>query len=322
MNYIKNSALVVCGILSIVIIWYSVSRIKAVNAPVSVYSLNENVAEKEHYGSGRFKIASYNIAHGRGGEYGAENWSHKNENELLAHLDRIAEQIKTENPDVILLNETDFSSAWSFNINQAAYIGKKCGYPYILEQQNMAVSFPFYHLSFGNAMLSRYPIKNEEFIDFEPHSVLEDIFAGNHDAFFCELKLPSGPVGIFGIHFEYRSESIRVRCAEVIAEMCSKRDFPIIIFGDFNSTLPGLPNSEISENGKNAMSFLLDEKGFVSYLDEKDAFTFPSQNPDRLIDWIIGKGGSRFSNSKIIKSGLSDHLMIVTEIEFENQSKN
>ena len=319
MEYLKNSALIFGVILAIVLIWYSVSRIRAVNTPLSVYSFKEHITEKDSYEIDKLKFTSYNIAHGRGGEHDSKNWSHKTEKELLTHLDRIAEQIITEHPDIILLNETDFSSVWSFNINQAEYIGKKCGYPYILEQKNMVISFPFYHLSFGNAILSRYPIQNEKFIDFQPYSKLEDIFVGNHDAFFCELKLPFGSVGIFGIHFEYRSESIRVRCAELIAEMCSETEFPIIVLGDFNSTPSGLPKSSISENGKNAMSFLLDEKGFTSYIKEKNAYTFPSEKPDRLIDWIIGKGILKFSNSKIIKSDLSDHLMVVTEIEFNNQ---
>jgi endonuclease/exonuclease/phosphatase family metal-dependent hydrolase len=182
----------------------------------------------------------------------------------------------------------------------------------------MVVSIPFYHLNFGNAILSKYPIQNKKFIDFQPYSELEDIFVGNHDAFFCELKSPSGPIGIFAIHFEYRSEAIRVQCAEILAEMCSEIKYPIIALGDFNSSPSGLTKSKVTKNGKNAMSFLFGEKGFISYLnkeDEKSAFTFPSEKPDRIIDWIIGKGISKFSNSKIIKSNLSDHLMIVTEIE-------
>ncbi|MDM8523623.1 endonuclease/exonuclease/phosphatase family protein [Desulfococcaceae bacterium HSG8] len=319
MEFLKISALIAGGILAIVFSWYSVSRIRAVNTPLSVYSFKENITEKNTSETGKLKVASYNIAHGRGGKYGAKNRSHKTEKELLEHLDKIAEQIKNERPDMIVLNETDFSSAWSFNINQTEYIGKKCGYPYILEQKNIVVSFPFYRLCFGNAILSRYPIQNEKFIDFQPYSELEDIFAGNHDAFSCELELPSGPVGIFGIHFEHRNEATRVRCAEILAEMCSEIKFPVIALGDFNSTPSGLPKSQASENGKNAMSFLFSEKEFVSYLEEKDAYTFPSEKPDRLIDWIIGKRIREFSNSKIIKSDLSDHLMVVTEVEFENQ---
>ena len=314
----KISFLTAGTILAIVIIFYSVSRIRAVNIPLSVYSFKNNLIEINNNDKCKLKISSYNIAHGRGGKRDAINRSHKTEKKLFEHLDKIVKQIKNESPDIMLLNEVDFSSAWSFNINQAEYIAQKCGYPYLLEQNNMFVSFPFYHLSFGNAILSRYPINNIKYIDFQPYSKIEDFFLGNHDAFYCELKLPSGPIGIFGIHFEYRREEIRVECAEALAKMCSGIEFPIIVLGDFNSTPSGLSNSIVTKNGRNAMSFLFNQKGFISYLEkeaEKNTCTFPSEKPDRLIDWIIGKGAIKFSNSKIIKSDLSDHLMIVTEIE-------
>lgn len=319
MKKFKLSVFIIGGFLAIVIGFYSVSRIIAVNHPLSLYSFKHYLKEidiNEHH---RLKVSSYNLAHGRGGKYGANNRSHKTEKDLLDHLEKIVEQIKNESPDIMVLNEIDFSSAWSFNIDQAEYIAKKCGYPYFIEQKNMSVSFPFYHLNFGNAILSKYPVQNSKFIDFQPYSAIEDIFLGNHDAFFCQLEVPSGPIGIFGIHLEYRSEAIRVRCAEVLSEMCSKIEFPLIVLGDFNSTPSGLNKSIATTDGTNAMSLLLGEKGFISYLkkeDQMDAYTFPSEKPDRLIDWIIGKGIRNFSNSKIIQSDLSDHLMIVTEIEF------
>lgn len=318
MRTLKVGAIITGGLFAIILSWYLVSRIKTENTPLAVYSMGKNSGETSSYDTGKFRVASYNIAHGRGGKRDASNRGHKSEKALIEHLDKISQQIKIADTDILLLNETDFSSAWSFNINQAEYIAKKCGYPYILEQKNVGVSFPFYRLHFGNAILSRYPIRNEQFIDLEPYSVLEKILAGNHDAFFCEIVLPSGPVGVVGIHFEYRSETIRVRCAEILAQICSDLEFPVIALGDFNSTPVGLSKSRASENGKNAMSFLFNEKGFVSFFQDqnvKKSYTFPSEKPDRLIDWIIGKGIKNFSNSNIIQSDLSDHLMVVTEVE-------
>lgn len=80
-------------------------------------------------------------------------------------------------------------------------------------------------------------------------------------------------------------------------------------------------NTELSADGENAM-VLFAEKGFVSYLPEKPgaaAYTFPSAKPDRLIDWIIGKGIRSFSGAKNIPSDLSDHLMIAAEVDLGEQ---
>lgn len=324
MRIVKYSALLTVGILLILISWYTVGRVGHRNAPVSVSSFKADIAGKNSPGNSPLKVAAYNIAHGRGGKYGAKNWSHNTEKDLKEHLDHIAGQIQAENPDIVVFNEIDFSARWSFNINQARYLSEKCGYPYVLEQKNMDVSFPFYCFRFGNALLSRHPVVKEMFVDFPPYSRLEDIFAGNHDGFFCEVQLPSGPIGVFGIHMEYRSEDTRVRCARALADMCAKMDHPVIALGDFNSTPTSLPKSQVSGQNENAMTFLFQKKGFISYLDETDhhgGFTFPSEKPDRRIDWIIGKGFDHFSNSKIIKSNLSDHLMIVTEIELSYENK-
>lgn len=318
MKTLKIPAIITGVILAFTFAWYLFSRINTIYAPLSVYSIDHQIDKRTATQNGSLKVASYNIAHGRGGELGAKNRSHQTKQALLEHLDKISAQIRNENPDIIVLNETDFSSAWSFNVNQAAYIAVKCGYPYLLEQKNMGVSFPFYHLYFGNAILSRFPIRNESFIDFHPYSRLEDLVAGNHDAVLCEVKLPSGPVAILGVHFEYRSETIRLRCAEMLTEITSTINHPVIVLGDFNSTPQGLAKSKKSESGKNAMSFLFNEKGFVSFLrgeKAKNIYTFPSGKPDRLIDWIIGRGIKAFSNSKVIHSDLSDHLMIVTEVQ-------
>lgn len=317
MKIATYSTWVAVCILLIPVIWYSVGRIGHRRAPVSVFSFIDDATGEEAPQNGSLKFAAYNIAHGRGGKYGAKNWSHDTEKELKEHLDHIAGQIQAERPDIVVLNEIDFSARWSFNINQACYLAEKCGYPYLLEQTNMDVSFPFFRFRFGNALLSRYPVAKERFVDFPPYSRMEDLFAGNHDGFFCEIQSPDGPIGVFGIHMEYRSEGVRVRCARVLTDMCAKMDFPVIALGDFNSTPPSLPKSKVSGKNENAMMFLFHQKGFVSYLNEADhhgGFTFPSENPDRRIDWIIGKGIGHFSNSKILKSYLSDHLMIVTEL--------
>lgn len=320
MKYFKPAILLLTGLILLNISWYAVARIRSKLHPVSVYSIERTAKDRNELRTHRYKVASFNIAHGRGGTFGETNWKHESKKKLRLHLDKIGEQIRNVNPDIILLNEIDFSSSWSLNINQAKYIAQNCGYAYVLEQKNMDVSFPFYRFCFGNALLSHYPLEDATLIDFKPYSKLEDIFVGNHDAFFCNVKFPSGPVGIFGIHFDYRSEDIRVRCTEVLTDRCAEIKYPVIVLGDFNSTHPGLPKTKFSDQGENAIRNIFNKKGFISYLMDsgyKSVYTFPSSEPDRLIDWIFGKGIASFSKSEKINSDLSDHLMIATEIEFE-----
>jgi endonuclease/exonuclease/phosphatase family metal-dependent hydrolase len=321
MKTLKIITSVLFFVILIVLVCYSISRIIAVKTPLFLYSIESNVIPEKKDLS-KIKVASYNIAHARGGRLGEENWKHKSEKDLLNHLDQLVAQIKDEAPDILVLNEVDFSSAWSLYINQAEYIAQKAGYAHILEQKNMEVSFPFFGLSFGNAVLSKYPIQNARHIDFQPYSKLEDIFAGNHDAAYCEIRLPSYILGLYAVHLESRSEDIRLRSAETIAEISLESGMPIVAMGDFNSTPIGQPKSRTSAGGKNAMSFLFNEQNFFSSVEEVYDSTFPSEKPALRIDWIIGKGAFSFKNSKVIQSSLSDHLMIVSDLEFEKREKS
>lgn len=305
----KRSLLLIGAIVAFVLGWYAVMRVRGKYNPVSVYTVDGGAARKGAAVDSTLKLAAYNIAHGRGGKLGAGNWQDRTKPEYLKHLDRIAEQINAENPDVLVLNEVDFDAAWSFHVNQARHIAERCGYRFVLEQNNVDVSFPFYRFRFGNAVLSRFPIRRHEFLDFPPLSKWEDVFAGNHDGVYCEIETPRGPVGLFAVHLEHRSESFRLRCARKIGERASRGGSAVLAMGDFNSIPTG-----------DAMTYLLGEGGFVAYVGSPVAprdYTFPSQRPERVIDWIIARGARRFSRAHTVYSGLSDHLMVVSELAIE-----
>jgi endonuclease/exonuclease/phosphatase family metal-dependent hydrolase len=50
-------------------------------------------------------------------------------------------------------------------------------------------------------------------------------------------------------------------------------------------------------------------------LPDSGYLTFPSASPDRAIDWIFASGALRIRHHRVIASDLSDHLMVVAEIE-------
>ena len=121
--FIKTLKLLLLAIC-ILFVWYAVSRIYHGHKPVRVYAIDQNIAHRP-LNNRSLVIGSYNIAHGRGGEYGASNWQNRSKEDLFQHLDNIANQISEANLDVIVLNEVDFRAAWSHNINQAEYLMKK-----------------------------------------------------------------------------------------------------------------------------------------------------------------------------------------------------
>jgi len=265
------------------------------------------------------RIGSYNIAHGRGGEFGATNWQKRSSQDLYRHLDLLVTQINNASLDILVLNEADFSSTWSQNVNQAEYLMEKCGFTHRSEQTNMLISIPFLNYIFGNAVLSKYPMESCSFINFPALSEREDLLAGDHDGIFCKIKTPAGDLGLFVVHLEYRNEDARVASGRILNDLSNNIEIPVVAVGDFNSSPTSAQKSMKSTKGENTIEYLLGEGGFTSYVNtpiRPQNYTFPSEKPDRIIDWMIGKRVKEFKNSGTIQSGLSDHLMIVSEIDF------
>jgi len=278
--------------------WYGIFRLLSSGNVTRLYEVATEVPLSSDPGS--LIITTFNIAHGRGGEEDAANWQEQTKAELLSHLKSIARQIKESKADIVILNEVDFSSAWSFNINQAEVIAKQAGYPYIAEQRNMDVSLPFYTFQFGNAILSRTPLRNVRHIDFPPYSGMEDIFIGNHDGLYAITDTLSGPLGILALHLEYRSEKVRLRCAEKIIAWTKNSEIPIIAAGDFNASPTGFPGSKKTNSEKNTLSTLLQKGAFrhaQTITSAEKHFTFSSTQPRKSIDWILAKGKLKILNS-------------------------
>ena len=99
---------------------------------------------------------------------------------------------------------------------------------------------------------------------------------------------------------------------------------PVLTFGDFNSTLRNAPQYEKTQKGQNAMEYLLNDGQFIPYVNpdvHPANYTFPSEQPDRIVDWIAGRNIKGFVNSKTIASDLSDHFMITTEVVLDPTSQ-
>lgn len=303
-----------------VALWYALSRLLSPFNAVTIYEVGFPSTLQSINIDSTLEIATYNIAHGRGGKYGASNWQNKTETELLQHLDKIASQIQQANLDAIVLNEVDFSSVWSKHINQARYIAEKAGFRYVVEQRNMDISIPFFNFIFGNAILSKHPIKSSELVKFPHASSLENIFVGSHDGVMSVLQTPSRDIGLIAVHLEYRSEEIRVQSVKQINALAQAKPFPVFAVGDFNSTPSNFTRAQKTAANENALSYLQTQTGFVSdskVVDNHSFYTFPSEKPNTTIDWIVGHGDIEAINTQIIQSTLSDHFMLTSSIGFK-----
>ncbi|MBL8820364.1 MAG: endonuclease/exonuclease/phosphatase family protein [Planctomyces sp.] len=300
-------------VLASLLVPYGFSRTASYWRRVSIHT--GDVGPTEGRTDETIRVACYNIAHGRG--LATSNWDGGTFEERKARLQQIADLLKELDADIVVLNEVDFDSSWSLNINQAQSLATLSGYPYWAEQRNLDFRILAWNWQFGNAILSKHPITHASELDLPGYSTVEACLAGKKKGLSCTIAHDSGELRIIGVHLCHRSEEIRVQSAQVIAEIASSDAIPTIVAGDFNSTPTGFPNSQTGPLGDNAMD-VLDASRVFHRLPEQPPespaeLTYHSAQPEKTIDWILIPKNFRFIKYHAEDSPLSDHRPVIAE---------
>jgi len=140
--------------------------------------------------------------------------------------------IEKESPDVLCLQEVWAERRGEDQVERFADA---------LEYHAARTDGPWFEeRSFGNAVLSRWPV-----IDAEQHALpKDDGTPGHRRALYAVTDSPYGPIPVVSAHLEHRLDGTVVRrrqaatLARVIADRRGDpdRDFPVIVGGDLNAT--------------------------------------------------------------------------------------
>lgn len=294
------------GLIALCLIWYGIQRGLAGGRQVRVFELEPLVPPSSSHSE--LKVGAYNIAHGRGGKLGESNWSSEIRKKGEAHLQRIADQIRLTDLDVVILNEVDFDANWSGGFDHARYIAEHSGFPYVAELTNIDIDLPFFNLRFGNAILSKHPFEHVASIELPPVKWWEPYLAGRKNALEATIIHNGEAISFIAIHIETRSQEVRLSSVSTLTDHIQTSDTPYILLGDFNS--------QRTKNSSTAIDQLIEQHGFKTDVNVANWHTFPSVKPDRGIDWILVPPSLSIHSTRAIPSDLSDHLMITSEISW------
>lgn len=272
----------------------SLSEIK-ISAP-QFYTSYSKIQASSKFKNGNLRVGSYNIAHARGNDTNVlANFYGGGESTRTKRLAGIAQFLKDEELDVVVLNEVDFNTSWSFWKNQAEYIASLGGYNYIVEQRNYDSSLLFFTIKTGNALLSKYPIKSVEPIDFPHAQTPWSYLFGYKKSMIVTVLLPSGKeIEIIPIHLDSVSANIREQSLTKIKNIVKTRTNEIIMAGDFNCHIKHI-------------------ECVGDVLGDQQA-TFPSRAPKQRLDWIVSPTGLELSLLSHAQERLSDHLPVTAEV--------
>ncbi len=233
------------------------------------------------------RILAYNVKHGLGMDGQVD-------------LERIASVILSVEPDVVTLQEVDSVTTRTGLEDQATRLGELTG------MRALFGGFMDYRGGrYGMALLSRYPI-----VDWENHRLPDGAEPRSVLAARIELLRPgygrAPRLVVVGVHL-YATAEERLAQAERLVELFADEEAPVVLAGDFNST----PESEVIERLESAGGWRRPAK-------TGQAFTFPSDVPEREIDFIMFRPGDRFAvrEHRVIPETLaSDHRPVLIELE-------
>jgi endonuclease/exonuclease/phosphatase family metal-dependent hydrolase len=304
----------------VILLWWALGRITAPSRRLTVHS-----APAAEVGAGTpagvIRVLAWNIAHGRGDVHQGltDNWRGGTREERLSRLFAIAEVIREADADLVILNEVDFASSWSHEVNQAEVLARVTGYPTWIEQRNYEIHLPFWQAVFGNALLSRMPVEEAEWLAIPPHSSLEALGLGAKSAAVVRLDAGEEDLALVPVHMEYRSRSTRLEALPALRRLKVAEGDPVVLAGDFNSAPRGWPGV-----GAGTLLDSLMAMGWTSPRasgsPREAELTFPTVNPTESRDWILVEAPLRVSTVRVLHSaaGLSDHAPVLAVVELQD----
>lgn len=247
-------------------------------------------------------------------------------------LAKFAQEVLEAQPDVILLQEIDFDSSRSHNIDQARYIAEKANYPYVAEAVSWDanyIPFPYWPITrnfggmkSGGAIISKYPILDHKVTLLEkPMSQpwWYNLFYLHRYIQQVTIQLGDKPYKFVNVHLEAFDKKNREDQVKQILAIIEKEKIDVIA-GDFNMVpTSAVKKSKFTFNDdeyENDPSFELMKKSGLSEVipeeiysqEESRYFTFPASKPDRRLDYIFFQSNLKMMKAEVLPSALSDHV--------------
>lgn len=240
-------------------------------------------------------------------------------------LERIADALAREKPDICLLQEVDLFAGRSGNRNVAEQLARrlKLNYVFAPEFQELGQGSDGKAAFQGQAILTRLPIRGTRVIRFRtqsgfwkpraylPHWSFLQRRLGGRIALVTELEYEHGTLVVYNAHLESRSfgRIQNLQLNEILADAKEhySENTPIILAGDLNTKYnPG------------TFAAKLRRAGWIS--------AFGTRTPRTHIfvcslDWLLVHGPLDVRQGKVVRGvGASDHFPIFASVSLPARS--
>jgi len=215
-------------------------------------------------------------------------------------LQRIADVIKKQDPDLIGLQEVDRGVQRTQRIDEIAELAKLTRMDYAF-----AFNLPYQGGQYGVAILSRLPIRATE------HRHFQNLREAERRGFIrAEISFHGRTLQFVTTHLDYQYGDGRLFETQQLLDALRDIKDPLIIVGDFNDVPAG-------------QSYQLMLAGFEDAWSEgrsqDQGFSYPADKPVKRIDYIFMRRGDRVRTKRawIVNTLASDHVPVVADLELK-----
>jgi len=332
----KKFILSVCCIIILVLLvavsslWWA-SRGKLSEAQYANGAIFELPSSPDTPPRDRYTIVSYNIGYCSG--LTNNSGFNATEAEYSQNVQTILGALKKISPDIVAMQEVDFSSARSYNQDQSLLVAEGLGLRYRANAYTWDkhyVPWPYWPPSHnfgrilsGQSVASRFPVVKQTKTTFpapEENPFWYNLFYLDRIVQVVELDVASRPLVVINIHFEAYKRKTRESQGAALAQMIRDyMDRPLILLGDFNARPPWQTNeptlaSILSVEG---LRKEFPEEAYQSG-NETRLYTSSSGNPRSSIDHIFYNDKIKCLSARVLQDAGtgSDHLPVMMEFTF------
>lgn len=233
------------------------------------------------------RVMTFNIRHGRGMD-----------NEI--NLSRIAQVIKDAGAELVALNEVDKRTRRSGGVDQVQELAHLVGMEYAYSP-----SIEYQGGQYGNALLSRWPIK-----DAEVHK-LPELGPEARSLLHAQIVWEDELLHCFVTHLGLCDDEQRAQL-QMIAKLIEAIPGPKILAGDFNFDASLVNWLDLLPTTMRELWTLQQTERLFAHANGLGGNTFPSDEPTKRIDYILASEELVIAEPVVPVATLaSDHLPVV-----------
>ncbi len=243
----------------------------------------------------KIRVMTYNILHCQ------DYLRSKREGKDIIDFDLIADTIRSQNADIVVLNEVRNAGDHPDYKDQTRILAEKAGFPYYRFGEAIKLKSK---LPYGNGILSKHHITMFEKIQIpDPEVKDEDAYYETRCVIKADIKINEQDIVVFGSHFGLANSEKKnaVDTVKALLDQCSK---PHVLMGDFN----------MEPDDQKLKPIYVRMIDTAVYFDEPK-YSFPADKPRKRIDYIFISKDVKAVYADIPDLVASDHRLVVSDIE-------